>query len=346
MYKIVSFVILTGDWMIRSSGLALSLDRKEKGANADFISHAHTDHIASAKSSKNVIASKETVDLLEEFRGIRINQVRLPRSVKLLDAGHMLGSKQIVIEDENNGKRIIYTGDFQLQKSRACSRIEIESADTIIVDSTYFDPDIKFEPREETESAIQFWTELKLMSGIVLFGTYSVGKAQELIAILNEQGIVPLVSKKISAASEVYIKNGIKLDYASATHNKGDFDQLVGGNFVGIVENNTMRAISARLGSKYGKRVFTAVATGMSMMMNFNTDVQFALSDHADFSQVVDYINATGAKHIFTYGQNASLLAHNLEKAKYSALPYMGIGMALNNITRIDLNKTPDLQPL
>ena len=334
MYKIVSFVILTGDWMIHSNGLALSLDRKEKGATADFISHAHTDHIASAKSSKNVIASKETVELLEEFRGISINQVQLPRSVKLLDAGHMLGSKQIAIEDENKGERIIYTGDFQLQESRACSRIELESADTVIVDSTYFDPDIKFDPREETESAIQFWTELKLMSGIVLFGTYSVGKAQELIAILNEQGIVPLASKKISAASEVYIKNGVKLDYASTTHNRDDYDQLIGGNFVGIVENNSVRSISARLNSNYRKQVFTAVATGMSTMMNFNTDVQFALSDHADFSQVVEYINSAGAKHVFTYGQNAALLAGNLRKASYNALPYMGIETALNQLVK------------
>ncbi|MCW6160301.1 MAG: MBL fold metallo-hydrolase [Candidatus Micrarchaeales archaeon] len=338
-YKIVSFVILAGDWMIRSSGLALSLDRKEKGATVDFISHAHTDHIASAKSSKNVIASKETIELLEEFRGIRINRIQLPKSVKLLDAGHILGSKQVAIEDENIGEKIIYTGDFQLQKSRACNSIEIEDADTVIVDSTYFDPDIKFEPREETESAIQFWTELKLMNGIVLFGTYSVGKAQELIAILNERGIVPLVSKKISAASEVYIKNGIRLDYASTTHKRDDYEQLIGGNFVGIIENNSMRSIGAGLNSRYGKRVFTAVATGMSTMMNFNTDVQFALSDHADFSQVIDYINATGAKHVFTYGQNAPLLAHSLEKAGYSALPYRGIETALNSITKIDLNK-------
>ena len=320
--------------MIHSSGLALSLDRKEKGATVDFISHAHTDHIASAKSSKNIIASKETVELLEEFRGIRINQAALPKSVRLLDAGHILGSKQISIEDEVNGRKITYTGDFQLQKSRACNSIEMKDADTVIVDSTYFDPGIKFDPREETESAIQFWTELKLMSGIVLFGTYSVGKAQELIAILNEQGIVPVVSKKISSASEIYIKNGIKLDYASSTHNVDDYEQLIRGNFVGIVENSSLRGVGARLNSKYGKQISTAVATGMSMMMGFGTDVQFALSDHADFSQVIDYINATGAKRIFTYGQNAQHLAHNLGKAGYNALPYMGIEMAVNAVEK------------
>ena len=320
--------------MIYSNGLALSLDRKEKSATVDFISHAHTDHIASAKSSKNIIASKETVELLEEFRGIRINQAALPKSVRLLDAGHILGSKQISIEDEVNGRKITYTGDFQLQKSRACNSIEMKDADTVIVDSTYFDPGIKFDPREETESAIQFWTELKLMSGIVLFGTYSVGKAQELIAILNEQGIVPVVSKKISSASEIYIKNGINLDYASSTHNVDDYEQLIRGNFVGIVENSSLRGVGARLNSKYGKQISTAVATGMSMTMGFGTDVQFALSDHADFSQVIDYINATGAKRIFTYGQNAQHLAHNLGKAGYNALPYMGIEMAVNAVEK------------
>lgn len=308
--------------MIYANGLAVSLDRKEKGATVDFISHAHTDHIASAKSSKNVIASKETIDLLQEFRGVQVNQVSLPNSVKLLDAGHMLGSKQIVINDETAGKKIVYTGDFQMQKSRVCSGIQTEDADVAIIDSTYYAPEIKFDAREETESALQFWTEMKLTSGIVLFGTYSVGKAQELISILNEQGILPIVSKKISKANKVYIKNGIKLDYASAYDKDGDYEQLIRGNFVGIVENYSMPAVRTQLNSLYNKQVFTAVATGMSLMMNFNTDVQFALSDHADFSQVVDYITRSGAKQILTYGQNSSMLSTNLRRLGYDAQPF------------------------
>ncbi len=312
--------------MISLNDLELSLDRKEAGATADFVSHAHSDHISSIKSSKSVIASDETAALLKTIHNRDIVRVqKVPSCIKMLDAGHMLGSKQIVIDDESTGKRIIYTGDFQMQKSRACNQLQVERADIVILDSTYPQKDLVFDERSETERDIQKWTERRLQEGIVLFGTYALGKTQEIIALLNEMSIVPVVNKKISNINKVYCASGVKLDYASAYDENSGHDELLKGNFVGIVEPHMLDQISVQLCSLYGKRVFTAVATGFSKMYNFKTDAQFPLSDHADFQQAKAYIDATGAKEVFTYGGSAAEFAWNLRSEGYSAEPFANL---------------------
>ncbi len=308
--------------MLQVNGLNVSLDRKEKDADVDFISHAHSDHISSAKSSKSVLASEETVMLLEAINGITVQRAHLPVGVKLVDAGHILGSKQLTVEDGDKGVKTVYTGDFQLQRSKACNPLQAEDADVLIVDSTYCSPDIRFEERGDVEAAMQAWTESKLQRGIVLFGVYALGKAQEVIAILNERNILPIVSKRISAINKVYEKSGVKLDYTSAYEGNSEYESLLRGNFAVVVENSMMRTMAAAMGELYNKKVHTAVATGWAAAGQFSTDVQFTLSDHADFSQCTDYINMTGAKKVVTYGSNRLELAHNLVNAGYDAMPF------------------------
>ncbi len=309
--------------MIDFSGHRLALDRKEKDSDLDFVSHAHSDHVSAAKSAKKIIASDETVQLLQAVRDIDTTgriQSELPQGVQLIDANHILGSKQIVINDEQNGIRLVYTGDYQMQESRASRRTETVSADIAIVDSTYPSPSVRFDERNAVENDIQHWTSSTLKTGIVLFGTYALGKAQELIMLLNEAGISPVVSKKISVVNSVYANNGIKLDYVSA-YGDTDADNVFRGNFVGVVENSALDALSVSLTNFYNRKVFTAVATGMSKIYRFRTDAQFALSDHADFSQCKEYLDATAAKKVFTYGPNSAILAQNLKTDGYNARP-------------------------
>ncbi len=309
--------------MIQINDHFISLDKREKGSDIDFISHAHSDHISAAKSSKRILASRVTNELLREMRDIENQQeYEIPKEIRLINAGHILGSKQIVVNDEKNGRKVVYTGDYQLQKSRSCEAIEIEEADTLIVDSTYYQKDVEFDERNDVEDSIRYWTDLKLHDGIVLFGTYALGKAQELISILNENGVFPIVSKKISKVNGVYKRNGIKLDYTSAYEGNDDYQMVLRGNFVAVVENSILNTMAAALSELYNKRIYTAVATGFAKMMTFNTDVQFPLSDHADFRQCMDYINETGARKVLTYGPNRLALAENLVEKGYDAMPY------------------------
>lgn len=307
--------------MLNVQDLRISLDRREQGSNVDFVSHAHSDHFSAAKSSKAMLASEQTVQLIEAVQNTALINLYNGNHVHLADAGHMLGSKQLYIDNEEEG-RITYSGDFQMEKSKTSSPIEIVDTDSLILDSTYHWPSLRFDSKREVEVEMQDWVARKLKEGIVLFSAYAMGKAQELIAIFNEIGIKPVVSKKVSTISRVYTRNGVRLDYASAYDEGSDYESVLKGNFLGVTETRALQELKHMLEIAYNKKVFTAVATGFAKIFRFDTDEQFALSDHADFTQSVDYINATNAKKIYTYGHSADKFAANLAKIGYNARPF------------------------
>lgn len=319
-----------GDQMIDSNNLRISLDRKESGSDIDFISHAHTDHLAAAKSSKMVLASKQTIQLIEHAQSIKIKNSMDSGRFRLIEAGHMLGSRQLSIDDSSSGRRIIYTGDFQTVRSKTSRPIDVIDTDVLIMDSTYENPSIRFDDKYEVETAMQEWTSKRLGEGIVIFSAYAMGKAQELISILNDAGIRPIVSKKISRVSKVYLDNGIRLEYSSAYDPESNYESLVRENFVGITDARDLQTLKACLHMAHRKEVFTAMATGFAKIFRFNTDAQFPLSDHADFGQSVGYIDATGAKEILTYGPNAESFARNLSKDGYNAMPFNNSAFSLD----------------
>ena len=309
-----------------SKPISISLDRNEKNSSLAFISHAHSDHIAAAKSKKKpkIISSLETCSLINAVYGLNPELYKSESSndgISMLDAGHMLGSKQLCI-DAGNG-RTVYTGDYQMQRSMVSKPLDYTDADTLIMDSTYPDPDIKFGDRAETEMLLQEWTEKRLDEGIVLFGSYAMGKAQEIISILNKIGITPAVSRKIFEVNKVYVKYGYNLKSYPA-YDTPDDTSIFSDNFVGVIENNMLKRVSEMLYASHKKHVFTAVATGFAKVYKFSTDAQFAISDHADFNQAIELVERVKPRKIYTYGNNDVKFAHNLSNAGYPAAPYPG----------------------
>ena len=167
--------------MIQSNNLRISLDRREPDSDVDFVSHAHSDHLGAVKSSKSVLASVQTIQLIEQAEGLTIQNKADHGDFRLIEAGHMLGSRQLCIDDCIAGNRITYTGDFQTVRSKTSSPIEIIDTDTLIMDSTYPEKFVRFDDKYEVESALQDWTLKTLKNGIVIFSAYAMGKAQDLL---------------------------------------------------------------------------------------------------------------------------------------------------------------------
>jgi putative mRNA 3-end processing factor len=333
-----AFKINKGDQMhIDLPEARISLDGSSGNADFVFISHAHSDHIKGARG-KNIITSEETAKIIEAREKIGLKRSSEGK-FEMLDAGHILGSKQLFI-DSSIGYSILYTGDYQLQKSCVAPAIEPRQADILIIDSTYPYLNVKFDERSEVEEAIRKYITLKLEKGIVLFSAYSLGKAQELVKIINSIGIVPVVDKKISQVNKIYNEYGMGLRYASFYDNEDEFNEIVKRNFVGIVSTRSIRELARSVGIAYGKKVFTAIATGFAKMFRFETDVQFGLSDHADIYQALEYISIVNPKIIYTSGSNSHLMAENLKKFGYNATPFAGLSMlelAYNNARLMSL---------
>ena len=284
----------------------VSLDTYEKKADANFISHAHADHMSGLRSSRPCLASDATMQIVEAKKGKSYKRAELPKNAKMLSAGHMLGSRQLLIDSEHYGARILYSGDYQMQSSPVAEPIETIETDILILDSTYPYPNIEFEEKEMVISAMQSYLREKLTRGPILFTAFATSKAQEIIRICNDAGIVPLASGEVCRISDIYRKNGVDLEYAAA-----EGHELSSRNVI-ISESRNAGIIRNELAKRHS-RVFTATASGFARFMRFNTDVQFTLSDHADFKQAISYIERTSPRAIYTCGPSSETFARNLK---------------------------------
>lgn len=188
--------------------------------DALIISHAHLDHSGGAPAvykHANPLAfcthpTKPIVDLLlDDSEKISVNENRpLPyerehtkkyrRKVRrmgygeeyefhdktrfsFLDAGHIPGSAQVLVE---NGKRLLYTGDFNLSQTRMHGPAEApkESIDYLIIESTYGQRD--HPPRAKLEKEFHDDIEGAIDDGnTVLIPAFAVGRTQEILQIID-----------------------------------------------------------------------------------------------------------------------------------------------------------------
>jgi putative mRNA 3-end processing factor len=106
-------------------------------------------------------------------------------SVTMINAGHIPGSAQIVIESE--GKRVLYTGDFNLVPTHLVPGADRQyhDLDAIIIESTYAAVD--HPDRIESErNFVLACKEVVEKGGTVLVPAFGVGRSQEIICMLSD----------------------------------------------------------------------------------------------------------------------------------------------------------------
>jgi putative mRNA 3-end processing factor len=105
--------------------------------------------------------------------------------VTLVNAGHIPGSAQTLIEYE--GKRLLYTADFNRQPTRLVDGADPEyykNLDGIIIEGTYATEDhpVRDELEKEFVSKV---TEVVERKGTVLVPAFGIGRSQELLTVLS-----------------------------------------------------------------------------------------------------------------------------------------------------------------
>jgi putative mRNA 3-end processing factor len=99
------------------------------------------------------------------------------------NAGHIPGSTQTLIEAE--GKRLLYTGDFNIMNTRLLegAKMNYGDLDAVIIESTYANED--HTQRSELERRfVDECTEVVEKGGVVLVPAFGVGRSQELACVL------------------------------------------------------------------------------------------------------------------------------------------------------------------
>jgi putative mRNA 3-end processing factor len=103
---------------------------------------------------------------------------------QLLNAGHIPGGAQILIEAE--GKRLLYTGDFNTTDTRLLegAKMEYGDLDAVIIESTYADED-HTERLELEKRFVDEVTDAVEKGGTVLVPAFGVGRSQEIACVLT-----------------------------------------------------------------------------------------------------------------------------------------------------------------
>jgi len=128
---------------------------------------------------------------------------------QLFNAGHIPGSAQVLIEAE--GKRLLYTGDFNTQDTRLLKGAEMEykDLDAVIIESTYAHEE-HTERRELEKQFIADATDVVEMGGTVLVPAFGVGRSQEIACILAAHNFEHPVTidGMIRGANTIMMKHG------------------------------------------------------------------------------------------------------------------------------------------
>lgn len=279
-------------------GIHIGLDSPE--GELSFLSHAHSDHTSGLKSMESIISCQETLDLA----GMEARIENHPHT-RLIDAGHILGARQLVAD--NDGERIVYTGDFCLKPNIFGFKADIPQCDRLIMEATYGDPNYVFPEHQAVHRMVSNWVLQNDKSNLII-GCYELGKAQEVIKILNESGVAPVVPKKTEGFCQVYGKYGLKLDRVAVGSDEAE--EVMSRRFVAIVPmSRAKRYFAHRLAQAFERDTLCAVATGWALHYRFNTDTAFPLSDHADFDDLVHFVEQSGAKKVeFFCGDGSAVL--------------------------------------
>ena len=103
--------------------------------------------------------------------------------IQLLNAGHTPGSAHALIETE--GKRLLYTGDFNTADSKLLegATMNYGDLDAVIMESTYANED-HTERGELEKRFVESVTDVVEDGGTVLVPAFGVGRAQEITCVL------------------------------------------------------------------------------------------------------------------------------------------------------------------
>ena len=266
--------------------IALDPDKKEPGS---LVSHAHMDHLSSG-----AYMTRETHSILK---------VRRPRckglpmdyntryeingfEVTFYPAGHVFGSAMMKVDD------VLYTGDFNTQEGYTCGRAHPMPCRILITEATYGTPN-HILPKK----AIVYRDMVRMIkeeSSPVIIAAYAFGKAQEIIALLNKNDISCAVPREIEQIAYIYSLHGYPLKYEPLS--------LKTDAKVVIVPRIQIQKPTPEVKRLLESGAKTAIASGWAAFQLFSEyDRKIPLSDHADFWDLIKFVEQCSPEKVYTF---------------------------------------------
>ncbi len=278
------------------------------------VTHGHGDHARPGHQA--VLATAETCAIMTARMGtgagdsmqplalgetLRIGNV----SLRLAPAGHVLGSAQVVIE--HGGHRAVISGDYKRRADPTCTPFELVQCDVFITEATFGLPVFRHPPAaleiERLLASVERFPER-----CHLVGTYALGKAQRVVALLRAAGYdEPLyIHGALAKLCALYERLGVAL-----------------GPLLPVADM-TKEALAGRIvlappsaaNDRWARRLPEPLPVGASGWMGVRArarqrgvELALVLSDHADWDELTQTISEVEAAEVWvTHGREDALV--------------------------------------
>jgi len=248
---------------------------------------------------------------------MRIGDVML----RLVPAGHVLGSAQIVLE--HDGCRVVISGDYKRRPDPTCAPFEPQSCDVFVTEATFGLPVFRHPPdAHEIEKLLH---SLRLFPERAhLVGAYALGKCQRVIMLLRRAGWErPIyVHGALEAMNRIYEEAGIELGPLLPATGPGKKE----------LEGQIVIAPPGAIADRWARRMpdpLIGIASGWMSVRHRarqrGVELPLVISDHADWDELWQTIDEVAAGEVW--------ITHGREEALIRAAELRGVRARTLNIT-------------
>ncbi len=311
-------------------GSHIAVDGHEPNYPFRVVTHIHSDHILDLDKSISecslIIATPPTLEILTEL-GFRIPQhkqlcldygrrIELPDGeLELVKSKHIVGSAQVLFIDHETELSIGYSSDFK-EPGRGTP---VMNVDVLVIESTYGRPEWSRPLKDLAEQALVDLVKQLLGEGpVYIYGYY--GKLQEAMHILREGGIIaPFLSPpKVYRISKIAEKYGYKVGELYIDQTPEAHEIMKSGWYVYFEHSNRARSRSIYAPTNASHIVLTGWEFSSVCKRVGDRVWRVALSDHADFEDLLEYVRMSKPKLVIVdkvrAGQAAEVFAHEVRK--------------------------------
>src|SRR5215472_4148919 len=284
------------------------------------ITHGHGDH--ARPGNDQVLATPETIALMQErygeAAGGSLQRVHYGEAVttgevtvRLVPAGHVLGSAQIVLE--YRGSRVVVSGDYKRRADPTCAPFEPCACDLFITEATFGLPVFRHPP--DTQEIDKLLHSLALFpERCHLVGVYALGKCQRVLALLRRGGYEEPVylHGALIGLTELYEELGVRLGPVLPW--TGITRDALKGRIVLAPPSATAGPWSRRL-----PEPLVAMASGWMQVRQRakaqGVELPLVISDHADWDELTATIDEVAAEETWvTHGREEALVHYATQK--------------------------------
>jgi putative mRNA 3-end processing factor len=286
------------------------------------ITHGHGDH--ARPGHEHVLATAATLAIMEARYGEDAGRSRQALAygeqlsingvdVRLVPAGHVLGSAQAVLE--YGGRRVVVSGDYKRRPDPTCPPFEVVRCDVFISEATFGLPVFRHPP-DDGEIAKVLHALTLFPERTVLLGVYALGKCQRVIRLLRAAGYDrPIfLHGALRPLCALYERLGVAL---------GPLAPLPAGKDETLAGAIVLAPPSA-IGDRWSRRLPDPIPAFASGWMRVRArarqravELPLVISDHADWDELTRTIEEVEAEEVWiTHGQEDALVHYAASRGR------------------------------